>query len=136
MSKVCELCGKRPVAGRRYSRRGLAKYKGGVGRKITGITKRKFTPNIQKIRIRTEEGSVRRIRLCTKCLKTGLRDGTLLKAVRKPRTPRKVEVPPAAAPAPGQAPQQPERTPSPADGAAKETSTRPQAKESQGPSDA
>lgn len=95
MSKVCELCGKRPVAGRKYARRGLAKYKGGVGRKITGITKRTFTPNIQKIRVRTEKGGVIRVRLCTKCLKTALRDGTLLKATRKPRPPR--QTPPPAA---------------------------------------
>jgi hypothetical protein len=34
------------VAGRSIARRGKAKHLGGVGRKVTGITKRKFKPNI------------------------------------------------------------------------------------------
>ena len=38
------------VRGRSIARRGLAKRKGGVGRKITGITKRTFKPNIQSVR--------------------------------------------------------------------------------------
>lgn len=85
MSKVCEKCGKKPVAGRSYARRGLAKKKGGVGKKITGITKRRFHPNVQTVRIRETSGAVRRAKLCTKCLRVGLRDGTVTKATRKPR---------------------------------------------------
>ncbi len=88
VSKVCEKCGKKPVAGRSYARRGLAKKKGGVGKKITGITKRRFIPNIQVVRIRETNGTVRRAKLCTKCLRVGLRDGTLAKATRKPRAPK------------------------------------------------
>ena len=48
MSRVCQFTGKRTIAGRSIARRGKAKYLGGVGRKITGVTKRKFKPNIQK----------------------------------------------------------------------------------------
>lgn len=110
VSKVCELCGKRPVAGRKYARRGLAKSKGGVGRKITGKTKRKFRPNIQKIRVRTDEGSVLRVKVCTKCLKTGLRRGTLLKATRKPRPPRHA-APTQSAPTPVVQEKAPENAP-------------------------
>ncbi len=36
MSRFCEGCGKGPLTGMRYKRRGLAKAKGGVGRKIVG----------------------------------------------------------------------------------------------------
>jgi large subunit ribosomal protein L28 len=85
VSKVCEKCGKKPVAGRTYARRGLAKKKGGVGKKITGITKRRFIPNVQNVRVKEENGTVHRAKICTKCLRVGLRDGTITKATRKPR---------------------------------------------------
>lgn len=70
MSRVCVICGKKPRAGRSIKRRGLAKKKGGVGRKITGITKRFFAPNLQKIKI-IIQGNVKRKYVCTKCLKAG-----------------------------------------------------------------
>ena len=70
MAKVCEICGKKPVMGRSITRRGLAKKKGGVGKKTTGITKRVFRPNIQKIRA-VVKGEVIRIKVCTGCLKKG-----------------------------------------------------------------
>ena len=50
MARVCYFTGKRTRAGRSIARRGKAKYLGGVGRKVTGITKRAFKPNIQKVR--------------------------------------------------------------------------------------
>lgn len=70
MPRVCAICAKGPSAGRTYKRRGLAKKKGGVGRKITGKTKRFFYPNLQKTRV-IINGTVKRIYLCTKCLKKG-----------------------------------------------------------------
>lgn len=70
MSKVCNICGKSPVAGRSIVRRGLAKKKGGVGRKITGITPRKFLPNLQVVKI-SKDGKPKRVRVCTKCIKAG-----------------------------------------------------------------
>ncbi len=88
MSKVCEKCGKKPVAGRSYARRGLAKKKGGVGKKITGITKRRFLPNVQNVRVKETNGTIHRVKICTQCLRVGLRDGTLTKATRKPRPPK------------------------------------------------
>ncbi|MFH1046524.1 MAG: 50S ribosomal protein L28 [Candidatus Omnitrophota bacterium] len=70
MSRVCVICHKKPSAGRRIKRRGLAKKKGGVGRKITGITKRFFYPNLQKVRVLIH-GAYQRVYVCTKCLKAG-----------------------------------------------------------------
>ena len=70
MSKICEICGKKPVAGRTITRRGLAKKKGGVGMKITGINPRRFLPNLQKVRA-IVKGTPVRIRVCVKCLKAG-----------------------------------------------------------------
>ena len=68
MSRVCEFCGKKTEVGYKYARRGLAKYKGGVGRKVTGKTKRRFRPNIQRV-LALVDGSVRRVKVCTRCLK-------------------------------------------------------------------
>lgn len=70
MSRVCEICGKGPSAGRTITRRGLAKKKGGVGRKITGITRRRFLPNLQTVRANIN-GTTRRIKACTACIKAG-----------------------------------------------------------------
>ncbi len=70
MSRECEFCKKRTQVGHNYARRGLAKAKGGVGRKITGKTKRKFHPNLQRVRVLLD-GTVRRVRVCTRCLKSG-----------------------------------------------------------------
>lgn len=71
MSKVCEICGKGPVAGKVISRRGMAKKKGGVGKKVTGIAKRRFFPNLQRIRATLEGGVRKTLRVCTKCIKAG-----------------------------------------------------------------
>ncbi len=70
MSKICEICSKKPVAGRTITRRGLAKKKGGVGQKITGINRRRFLPNLQTVRA-VVKGVPMRIRVCVKCIKAG-----------------------------------------------------------------
>ena len=61
MSRLCHFTGKRTVAGRSIARRGKAKRLGGVGRKVTGISKRKFKPNIQRVRA-IIDGKVYRIK--------------------------------------------------------------------------
>lgn len=71
MSRVCHFTGKKTTAGNSIARRGKAKYLGGVGRKITGITKRKFKANIQKVRA-VIDGAVVRVRVSTKAIKMGL----------------------------------------------------------------
>ena len=70
MSRVCYFTGKKTKVGRKYARRGKAKYLGGVGRKITGKTKRKFRPNIQKVTA-VIKGHVKKVNVCTKCMKAG-----------------------------------------------------------------
>ncbi len=70
MARVCEICGKKTSFGRSYTRRGLAKYLGGVGKKITGKTRRTFVPNIQKVRV-LQDGTACRVKICTKCLRSG-----------------------------------------------------------------
>jgi large subunit ribosomal protein L28 len=71
MSRVCYFTGKKTVSGRSIARRGKAKYLGGVGRKVTGISKRKFKPNIQKIRA-VVDGKVCRIKASAKAIRMGL----------------------------------------------------------------
>ena len=71
MSRKCEICGRATTFGNEITRRGLAKAKGGVGRKITGKTRRTFKPNIQKVRA-VLNGQVRRVKVCTRCMKKGL----------------------------------------------------------------
>ena len=70
MSKICQICGKKPAAGKTVKRRGMAKKKGGAGRKITGSSNRFFKPNIQRIKAITPKGK-RYILICVKCLKAG-----------------------------------------------------------------
>lgn len=70
MSKICEICGKKPVAGRKYTRRGLARKKGGVGKKITGVNPRRFLPNLQTVHA-IVNGTPKRLTVCVKCIKAG-----------------------------------------------------------------
>ena len=71
MARVCFYTGKKTRAGRSIARRGKAKYLGGVGRKTTGITKRKFKPNIQRVRA-VVDGTVCRIKVSAKAIRMGL----------------------------------------------------------------
>ncbi len=70
MSKICAICGKKPVAGRTIKRRGLAKKKGGVGMKRTGVNPRRFLPNLKTVRA-ILNGTPERLSVCVKCLKAG-----------------------------------------------------------------
>lgn len=71
MARVCFFTGKRTTAGNSIARRGKAKHLGGVGKKTTGVTKRKFKPNIQKVRA-VVDGTVCRIKVSAKAIKMGL----------------------------------------------------------------
>ncbi|MDZ4861749.1 MAG: 50S ribosomal protein L28 [Candidatus Hydrogenedentes bacterium] len=71
MSRVCDYSGKRPQTGMRVVRRGKAKRSGGIGQNVTGITKRRWKPNLQKIRVIDENGSVKTIRVCARYIKAG-----------------------------------------------------------------
>ncbi|NQT28363.1 MAG: 50S ribosomal protein L28 [Candidatus Omnitrophica bacterium] len=70
MSRKCEICRKKAMTGNSVTRRGMPKKKGGVGLKTTGITKRKFFPNLQSKRI-IVNGKVKKVLVCAKCIKSG-----------------------------------------------------------------
>ena len=71
MPRVCALSGKRTSIGRQYTRRGLAKKKGGVGKKITGKSPRTFKPNLQRVRV-VVNGRVVRMKVAAKFIRRGL----------------------------------------------------------------
>ena len=71
MARVCFFTGRKTRAGQSIARRGKAKYLGGVGKKVTGVTKRKFKPNIQKVRA-VVDGKICRIRVSAKAIRMGL----------------------------------------------------------------
>ncbi|MBN2461614.1 MAG: 50S ribosomal protein L28 [Candidatus Cloacimonetes bacterium] len=55
MSRVCDICGKKPLVGNHRSH-------------ALNATKRKYYPNLQKIKADIE-GKIQRIRICTSCLR-------------------------------------------------------------------
>lgn len=57
MSKVCEICGKKPNFGNTISH-------------AHNLTKRRWNPNLQTIRANMN-GVVKRVKICTSCLKAG-----------------------------------------------------------------
>ena len=57
MAYKCEICEKGPAAGKSISHSRRA-------------TNRRFLPNLQKVRANLS-GTVRRIKVCTNCLKSG-----------------------------------------------------------------
>lgn len=79
MSRKCAICRKKAMTGNSVARRGLPKKKGGIGLKTTGITKRKFFPNLQSKRI-VVNGKIKKILACAKCIKSG----KLVLPLRKP----------------------------------------------------
>jgi large subunit ribosomal protein L28 len=70
MARVCNLCGKGNRVGNQVTIRGKAKYLGGVGTKVTGITRRTFKPNLQRVRV-TQNGTNKTILACTQCIRSG-----------------------------------------------------------------
>ncbi|MBN1914703.1 MAG: 50S ribosomal protein L28 [Parachlamydiales bacterium] len=51
MARKCVVTDKKPIKGRQYTTRGIAKKKKGIGLNITGISKRRFLPNLFKKRL-------------------------------------------------------------------------------------
>lgn len=71
MARQCDICGKGAQMGNSVAIRGKKKYLGGVGTKITGITRRKFKPNLQRVHITTDNGTHKTIHVCTQCIRCG-----------------------------------------------------------------
>ncbi len=57
MSKVCDICGKRPLSGCNVSH-------------AHNKTRRRWLPNLQKVRA-VIDGRTKRITVCTRCLRSG-----------------------------------------------------------------
>jgi len=88
MPRVCAFTGKRTRAGRKYTHRGKAKRLGGVGIKITGKSKRKFKPNLQKVRALID-GKVVRVLTSTRAIRNGL----IVKPPKRNYTPPEADAP-------------------------------------------
>lgn len=86
MARVCKISGKRPHMGGSISRSGKAKKLGGIGRHVTKVNKRRFTPNIQRVKIITDNGTVKHVRVAASVIKKGL----LTKAPKRNWKPDKV----------------------------------------------
>ena len=71
MARICELTGIGPRKGSIIWRSGKSKKSGGIGTHITAITKRKFMPNLQRVKA-VIDGQVRYVRVSTRALKKGL----------------------------------------------------------------
>ncbi|HVR36228.1 MAG TPA: 50S ribosomal protein L28 [Methylomirabilota bacterium] len=71
MARICALTGKGPRKGSHIWRSGKAKKKGGIGTHITAVTKRRFLPNLQRVKA-VVNGEVRYIRVATSAIKKGL----------------------------------------------------------------
>jgi large subunit ribosomal protein L28 len=71
MSYACEICGKKSEMGNSITHRGKAKYLGGVGTKVTGISRRQFKPNLQRVRVSDASGAHKTVRVCTQCIRSG-----------------------------------------------------------------
>ena len=91
MAKKCEVCGKGRQLGNQVTIRGKQKYLGGVGTKVTGITRREFKPNLQRVHVTPSGGPNKAMIVCVQCL----RSGAVTKVVRQ----APFRVPQAAAPA-------------------------------------
>lgn len=78
MARECSVCGKSAQIGNQVTTRGKKKYLGGVGTKVTGISRRKFKPNLQRVKVSTANGSHKAVLVCVQCL----RSGAITKVVR------------------------------------------------------
>ncbi len=58
MSRMCEICGKKPMVGNNVSH-------------AHNVTKRRFNPNLQSVRA-AYKGRVKKMMVCTNCIKSGL----------------------------------------------------------------
>lgn len=57
MSRICDICGKRPMVGHNVSH-------------ANNKTKTRWLPNLQRVKA-IQGGRVKRIRVCTSCIKSG-----------------------------------------------------------------
>lgn len=58
MAKRCEICGKGPTVGNKVSH-------------AHNLTKRRWLPNLQRVRTRLDNGTVKHMMVCTGCIRSG-----------------------------------------------------------------
>ncbi len=58
MARECYVCGKKPTYGNNVSH-------------ANNKTRRRWLPNLQRVRIQTDEGENQRVRVCTRCISAG-----------------------------------------------------------------
>ena len=71
MARICAITGKRPTKGGRIIRKGLTKKSGGIGTSLVKNTRRRFKPNLQRIRVKLPTGQVKRMWVSVKAIKAG-----------------------------------------------------------------
>ena len=71
MARVCAITGKKPRKGSSITHKGLSKKSGGIGLQLVKTSKRTFSPNLQRVRVRMPNGQVKRIKVSAKALKAG-----------------------------------------------------------------
>ena len=71
MARQCSVCGKGAQLGNQVTTRGKKKYLGGVGTKVTGISRRQFKPNLQSVKIQTPTGTHKHALVCVQCIRSG-----------------------------------------------------------------
>jgi len=55
---MCEICGKKPMVGCNVSH-------------AHNVNKRRFNPNLQRVRAVLQNGSIKKISVCANCIKSG-----------------------------------------------------------------
>ena len=88
MARVCSIRGSRVRSGGKINRSGLAKKKGGIGTHVTAITKRRFMPNLQRVKA-VVDGEVRYIRVTASAIKKGLVQKPQKRNWKKPEATKK-----------------------------------------------
>ena len=71
MPRQCHFTGIRTQVGNKLRYRGRAKYLGGIGKKITSCTRRKFKPNLQTVTALID-GAPRRVKVSARAIRNGL----------------------------------------------------------------
>jgi large subunit ribosomal protein L28 len=58
MAKACEICGKKPATGNNVSH-------------AHNKTRRRWLPNLQKVRMAAGGGNNKYVKVCTRCIRSG-----------------------------------------------------------------
>ncbi|MBG80161.1 MAG: 50S ribosomal protein L28 [Phycisphaerae bacterium] len=78
MPRVCHFTGARTTTGRKICYRGRPKYQGGIGLKVSGLSRRKFKPNIQSV-MAMIDGKPTRVKATARAI----RDGKVVKPLKR-----------------------------------------------------